>query len=53
MNENMILLEKIRTTFDENFKWGEDNVQSALEVLGDLIYDLQKLEQESVCVDVS
>ena len=53
MNENNKLLAEIKLTFDENFKWGEGNIQSALEVLGDLIYDLQKLEQESVCSDVS
>jgi len=45
---NKELLEEIRITFNENIKWADNNAQSALEVLGDLIYDLKKLEEESV-----
>ena len=48
MNQNKELLEEIKITFNENIKWADNNVQSALEVLGDLIYDLKKLEEESV-----
>lgn len=48
MNQDKELLEEIRTTFNENIKWADNNVQSALEVLGDLIFDLKKLEEESV-----
>jgi len=52
MNENKELLAEIKNTYEQNIKWAEDDIQSALEVLGDLIYDLQKLEEESVECDV-
>jgi len=48
MNENIKLLAEIKLAFNQNVKWAENNKQSALEVLGDLIYDLQKLEEASV-----